>query len=787
MYISRIASDKREQLTVKHLQDTANYTSECAKKINVSGITQLAAFLHDMGKFSGAFVEYLRENDRSKRGSIIHSTQGAKHIFELWHCSDDLIVALISEIISNVVAGHHGELMDGISSSGELSLINRIMNTNRELYYEEVKKAYYDADILTNSIEQKLATCKQEFSSFIQVCKMEKLNCAFMVHMLTKFIFSCLVDADRYNAYCFEINEMPDKAYIVPPWGILAKKLESYLNGKLVKNDIDHIRKDISKKCLNASKRPRGVYKLEVPTGGGKTLSSLRFAINHARKQGMERIIYVIPYLSILEQTAKNIRASLRISSDDEIILEHHSNLIPEVDEKKEKETQLLTSRWSAPIVITTLVQFLESLYSEKAGKLRKMHNMTNAVLIFDEVQSLPIKCVHLFNEAINFLSIFGGSTVLLCTATQPLLDRVERPVKLASVPELIQNSNDDFEKLKRTRIVPRIIPGGYSQPQLRDFILEQVKTAGNCLVILNTKSDAAKIFTTLKQYINENRLSIKLVHLSTRMCPAHRLEVIDNMKKELGSEHIICISTQLIEAGVDISFGCVIRALAGLDSIAQAAGRCNRNGENPDGSDVYVVNLAEENLSKLPDIKQGSDVTSRILYESVNDLLSPTVMERYYKEYFYKRQKEMNYWINEDINLYDLLSSNQKGLSAYVNSGGKAPPALRQAFQKAGEHFCVIENNTTDVLVPYKYGMELIDKYNSSSLKDKSRLLREMSRYSVALYPNDRKKLENENALYSIGDDIIALDKKYYDTEEMGVVYSAELEFMKSSFINSR
>ena len=777
MYISRITSDNREQLTVEHLLASADYAGMLAEKIHTPEIARLATLLHDMGKFSSVFVKYLREKDKSKRGSVIHSTQGAKYIFDTWHGSD----ALLSEIISNVIAGHHGELADGISPSGELSLLNRVMTTNWELHYDEVKQAFSNTDILLHSLERMLTICKQELSSFIQVCKGKKLNCAFMVHLLTKFLFSCLVDADRFNAYCFEINETPENTAVIPPWSILAEKLESYLNGRMIKNDIDHIRKDISEKCLKAAQRPCGVYKLEVPTGGGKTLSSLRFALNHAQKHGMERIIYIIPYLSVLEQTAKNIREALGIESDDEIILEHHSNLIPEEDEKKAEETQLLTSRWSTPIIITTLVQFLESLYSEKSGKLRKIHNMAKAVLIFDEVQSLPIKCVHLFNEAINFLSVFGGSTVLLCTATQPLLDRVAHPVKLADIPELIQNCNDDFKKLKRTRIVPSIIPGGYSQQMLRDFILEKAEISGNCLVILNTKSDAAKTFTTLKEYIHENNLTIKLVHLSTRMCPAHRLEVINSIKAELGNKRIICVSTQLIEAGVDISFGCVIRALAGLDSIAQAAGRCNRNGENPDGSDVYIVNIAEENLSKLPDIKQGSEVTRNILYESFENLLSSNAMERYYEEYFYRRKTEMDYCIEGDASLYDLLAANKKGLSAYVNSGGIKPPALVQAFQTAGEHFCVIEKNTTDVLVPYKYGAELIDKYQKAPLKDKPRLLREMSCYSVALYSNEKKQLEKENALYSIDEDVLVLKKNYYDDQHMGVIFSAELEFLCS------
>jgi len=247
---------------------------------------------------------------------------------------------------------------------------------------------------------------------------------------------------------------------------------------------------------------------------------------------------------------------------------------------------------------------------------------------------------------------------------------------------------------------------------------------------------------------------------------------------KKLKNERILCISTQLIEAGVDISFACVIRALAGLDSIAQAAGRCNRNGEDPKGREVYIVNLSEENLANLTDIQYGRDVTSRILSESHEDLLSHAVMNRYYDEYFYKRKNEMDYPCNNG-NIYDFLSNNKTGCGAYMNSGNKTPfPELPQAFQTAGEQFFVIEKGTTAVLVPYKRGVELADEYRTAKLREKPKLLREIVRFSVSLYPRQMYALEKEQALRLIGDEIIALNKDYYDLE-LGVIMQGNPEFL--------
>lgn len=787
MYIARIAEDKREQATKQHLEEVAELAGAWASKLNIKHTARLTALLHDMGKFSRAFVSYLRQKDKSKRGSVIHSTQGAKYIYESVQ-KRDFFSSLLAEMIAICIAGHHGRLPDGISPAGETPLSNRLRDSDKKLYYSEVWHNFNEATVFSNDIEQLFALCRKEIDDFIKRCKEECVNPAFMVHILTKYLFSCLIDADRYNAYCFESGLSAAQDSHAPPWSQLAARLEPHLAGKNAGIDtpIKQMRQAISQKCLKAAQRSQGVYRLAAPTGGGKTLSSLRFALAHAQKHNLDRIIYVIPYLSVLEQTADNIREALGIDKDNMTVLEHHSNLIPPDDDEKTEEIRLLTSRWDSPIIITTMVQFLESTYSEKSGKLRKLHHMAKAVLIFDEVQSLPDKCVHLFNEAINFLATFGGSTILLCTATQPPLESVERPIHLSEPPDLTPNMETPLQTPSRTRIVDSHIRHGYTDEELASFVLEKQEINGNCLVILNTKSDVAQLYTAIKDFMDKQGRSIKLLHLSTMMCPAHRLKVINSLKEDL-DEHrqtpVICVSTQLVEAGVDFSFKCVIRALAGLDSIAQAAGRCNRHGEDPDGRDVYLVNPGKENLSKLPEIKHGRDITLRILDEAQMgqtdmDILSSATMNRFYEEYFHRRKNEMDYPAGADGSLYDLLSCNKKGEGACNNLGGKTLPALRQAFRTAGERFYVIEQSGTNILVPYGKGEELADLFQKAELKDKPRLLREMGQFSVSLYPYQILMLEQERALRMLDDGLLLLDKQYYD-QERGICFEAKIEFL--------
>jgi CRISPR-associated endonuclease/helicase Cas3 len=583
--------------------------------------------------------------------------------------------------------------------------------------------------------------------------------------MITKLVFSALVDADRYDSYLFEACIVPEKDTI-PDWSSLLKNLEKSLESLNTVSKISLIRKNVSDECLYAADREQGVYKLELHTGGGKTLSGLRFALAHAQKHGLRHIIYVIPYLSILEQTADEIRSKLNIEIDSDLLLEHHSNIIS--SEENENQYRLLTSRWDSPIIVTTMVQFLESVFSNKSGDLRKLHNMTESVIIFDEIQNLPVKCVYLFNEAINFLTAFCRNTVLLCSATQPVLDRIKvHNIRLSANPSLIKRStSDSFSALKRTEV---IFKGETDCAGVAEMAIKCFENGESCLVIVNTKKCAENIFCDLKKY------NVHAYHLSTNMCREHRVSVIDSVKRDLVSKTpVICISTQLIEAGVDISFGCVIRSLAGLDSIAQAAGRCNRSGEYGQTKPVYVVKLLGENLSKLPDIKIGAEISDRIFREIKNgdiktdDPLSKTALDKYYERYFTERESQFGYPADSGGNsIFGMLSLNTVGRNALIENK-LTMPVLPYAFEAAGKAFSVIGQDTSDVIVA---GFDdnsrvLLAKYMSAPIDSRRSLLRKLGKYSVSLWSYQKDELIKKGAISETDDGILILADGFYDSE---------------------
>lgn len=781
-YISRISDDKREQLNIDHLRECADYAYRLGEKMRIPYTAYLTALFHDMGKFSESFLNYLNasheargtENRKIYKNTVVHSTQGAKYLYELQNTGKDIEEAIAKEIIAMCIANHHGGLMDGITPDGDTPFRNRMENEGNSYYYTEVKRTFSESGILTEAPQIIMSRCVKEMKEYLDKCRKFRLNPSFMVHFLTKYIFSCLVDSDRYNAYCFEA-EISMNYGSMPLWNDYILRLEDKIRSFPMDTDINRIRHMVSEMCLNAAAQSAGVYLLNVPTGGGKTLSSLRLALNHAKNRNLDHIIYVIPYLSVLEQTVNDIKIALKYDDKKEdFLLEHHSNWSIPDDEKEAQAHRLLTDRWDSPIIITTMVQFLESIYSEKSGDLRKLHNMSNAVLIFDEVQSLPVKCTHIFNEAINFLHYMANCTVLLCTATQPPFHQADRPLYLTESPSLIPDMTSYFLCLERTRVIERTIRGGYSPEALSRFVLERYLEEGNCLIILNTKKDAKALLYAVERLVKkQGEGAEKIVYLSTSMCSKHRLDVISTMKNN-GLEHTICISTQLIEAGVDISFRCVIRAIAGLDSIAQAAGRCNRNGEEEKTKKVYLVNIADEDLSFLPDIKCGADITWRILAEKRNDLLGPDVLERYYKEYYNKQKSRMDYSLKSGSSLYDFLSVNQKGTYACLNKGEKDLPALRQAFRSSGKQFSVIAQQTISIVVPYGEGKELLKKYKKAGIKEKNRLLRQLGKYSISIYYWQLKKLVEQGALKMEDDQMWILNTQFY-SEKSGVRYERE------------
>ena len=804
-------TDKCPQPVQTHLVETSELAKIFARKLNLESVGELLGLMHDFGKYSRKFQKYIHDEtslfnpdlddeESTPNGSKVdHSTAGAQWVYrELRKFGAELgIGELFGQMLGLCIASHHGEgLIDCLDGEGHPKWIERFNKTDELTHLVECER---NAD---EAVQQKAKELAGEnlIRSLLNAVKPILSDQAtnnkikeFYLGCLTRFLFSCLIDADRINSSDFEREDQKDVRRLTekPDWQSAIDKLEAKLAGFENRYPIDEIRRKISDDCLKRAVNSQGIYTLTVPTGGGKTLASLRYALHHAQKHNLDRIIYIIPYTSIIDQNAQAVREIL----GEDWVLEHHSNLEPE---KQSWQDKLLSENWDKPIVFTTMVQFLDAWFGGGTRGARHIHPMTNAVLIFDEIQTLPVKCVHLFCNVLNWLTAFGKSTVVLCTATQPLLGESglqnfpegKREIiaarGLLRLPENaeIMGKHQDldklFDELSRVEIRFNEKAGGWNVDEAGAFLLEQFATTQSCLFIVNTKKWAQELY----QYCQRQNMPPEaLFHLSTNQCAAHRKVIFDTIKARLENKQpVICISTQLIEAGVDISMACVIRALGGLDSIAQAAGRCNRHGEKDGKGQVWVLNLQEQDFTRiLPDIQAGKTHAERVFRDFAGqDILQPAAMKRYFEYYFYNRSGEMVYPINKnDKNdgLLHLLSDNcfNRGakFSGYLKNdilrNRDLYPLLMQSFKSAGRIFQVIDAPTHAVIVPYGEGAELIAKLCGEwNPQEMHRTLQKAQRYSVNVFPNVWDKLQKENALHETieGSGIYYLKERYYNDE---------------------
>ena len=442
-------------------------------------------------------------------------------------------------------------------------------------------------------------------------------------------------------------------------------------------------------------------------------------------------------------------------------------NASSEFEDAGEHQRKLAAERWDNPIIVTTMVEFLETVMSARGTKLRKFHNMADSVIIFDEIQSLPMNTINLFNEIVSFLSKITNSTILLCSATQPLLEKTKREnLLLSEKPDLIAETESYEDKLRRTRIVASA--ENKSCDELGQIIYQQARKNGNCLAIVNLKKEAREIFQCLER-LDVNH-EFELIHLSTAMCGRHRTDCLNRIGALLdpgNPKPVICVSTQLIEAGVDISFACVVRAMAGLDSIMQAAGRCNRNGESVEPKNVYVYPLKDEDSMEryLPDIAMGKQLTLQIMENYPGkDLLSSNILEQYYDMLLRKKDGNGKGGYTDcpirgraegATTAYDLLSFNECDRSQFTNTtGGKYGLCFAQAFQTVSDNFHVIPDVTHNVVVPYGQATELLDMLHRGELSEKISVLRRLQEYTVSLFDDDYRDLARKHAISLANED---------------------------------
>lgn len=703
---------EREQTVKEHLEGTAKLAEKFANQFSAAEWGYFCGLLHDIGKYSKEFQKRIRGEEIR----VDHSTAGAQLCLEkggpygfLGYC----------------IAGHHTGLPDygrkGDASSAPTLLGRREKKVkDYQAYKEEIKVP----EITASPINLK-----------------KSANPDFTVSVFIRMLYSCLVDADFLDTENFmkagEVNRNQGEQI-----EILFKKLEAHVKGWLNCAEPDTIngrRTEILRACLERGSSEPGLFRLTVPTGGGKTVASLAFALRHAAENRMERVIYVIPYTSIIEQNAAVFRDIL----GEENVLENHCNVDYEDSEESEdfKEMKLAAENWDKPVVVTTNVQFFESLFANKSSKCRKLHNIANSVIIFDEVQMLPndyLKpCIAMMEELLDQYRV----SIVLCTATQPALTGFFQNHKNPS--ELCPRVEEQFEFFRRVTYEKL---GKITEESLIGRLEQEYQS----LCIVNTKKKAQSLYRRICEKLGKDGV----YHLSTCMYPAHRKRILKVIRDRLKSgERCIVIATSLVEAGVDLDFYTVYRQLAGIDSVIQAAGRGNREGKRKaEESMVFIFSF--DGSEKVPGQRQQIEAAEKLLTEHETDIASPDTVTRYF---------EM---------LYHVKGSN---LDKKEIMGEFKMPELN--FEKVGKEFKIIEEDTKTVYMPKEQDAEEILKQIKYQGFSKT-LMRKAGQYSVNVYENEWKKLYDTGMIREVSEDMqdfyeLISESQY--SEEMGLELEME------------
>ncbi len=693
-------NDKNEEQSLKqHLENVAECCGTYADAFGARDWGYCCGLLHDVGKYSQKFQRRIR----GSMERVDHSTAGAKLCWDKKG---------MYSFLSYCIAGHHAGLPDtggAADTSASGTMLGRLKKKLEDYgaYAEEI-------GIPTLS------------GPPFQPVKAE--NQGFFASMLIRMLYSCLVDADFLDTELFMNgkSEREDGEGM----GTLYGKLMAHIGGWLENDDLDTIngrRTEILRHCLKMGEKERGLFRLTVPTGGGKTVSSLAFALKHAQEHRMERIIYVIPYTSIIEQNAKVFADILGRGN----VLENHCNIDYESSEEL-KPMQLATENWDKPIVVTTNVQFFESLFSNKPSKCRKLHNMANSVIIFDEAQMLPNNYLKPCVGAMEQLLRYYRSSIVLCTATQPALkDLLSDDIM---VTELCPRMEEQFAFFKRASIrnLNRI-----SEQEL----VERVGAEQQALCILNTRKRAQAVYQGVK--------GEGVYHLSTSMYPVHRQGVLREIRERLQKqERCIVISTSLVEAGVDLDFKAVYRQLAGVDSIIQAEGRCNREGKRP-LSDCFTYVFSLEEKEYMAGQRQQIGVTESLLSDG-RDLEGLETIKAYFEMLYHFR--------GESLDKKDILKKFDRG---------------NFQFSRVAKEVRLIEDDSKTILIAKEEeAREILEQVRIKGFTKS--LMRKMGRYCVNVRENVFQKLLAAGALEAMEADLkedyfVLRDSEKY-TDEMGL-----------------
>lgn len=758
----------RIQTLTEHSYDVATLARDEASTINQGHVLFLLGLYHDLGKADRKFQEKLTNNpDRH----VDHSYAGALYLCT--KISQQKRHSVFSEIIAYVIAAHHG-LFDIYTDIKEYDTNNHLLKR-----FNERNNLHYDDDIIpyAEHLEKKLSfhgydsledLIDKAYNDYQNSRKHldtdDPVENAYYDGCYVRMYLSFLKNADIFdtiNAYDTIIRKRPalDRDDLNR---LYYKKIEKlYKQFQTPTTPINNVRTSLAEAIKERGDNdPAGIYRLNLPTGAGKTNLSMRYAAHQLIHQNKSRFIYTAPFLSILEQNAQAIRQVM----GDEGVTEHHSNVIDNTKNDDSTFQRYCTDTWDDQIILTTSVQFFQTLFKPRANNIRRFAHLANSVLILDEVQSLPVEVTYLFNLMANFMANIMQTTLVLCTATQPAYDftGLKYPIHYAKNADLVTMTPNERKLFERT-IIQKMNGDDYSS--IEDIVKHTLKDDVSTLLIFNTKKTVDKIYEQLHQQTNR-----KCYYLTTNMCAQHRLDKLAEIKKDLANnEPIIVVSTQLIEAGVDVDFEKVIRSYAGIDSLVQANGRCNREGMRTTKGQLWLVRLTDEdeNTNPLKGLNQKKQTTVNVLFQKPSPLNLEALNDFFYKRYYADNEKDMSYNITNNNTALDKLSLNT---DARLNDG----LLLHQDFKSAGQAIDLINDTSQTVIVPYGNtekdlkilkGLCSLENLTASQLGYLKGLVKKLQRYTITMRNPEENGATRYGDIYILSDDYYTSNKGLIET----------------------
>lgn len=707
-------SEWRKQTLEAHSSRVGELAAQFATEFGCGDIARVMGLLHDKGKEQAEWQKYIQGVTQYNK-EYVHVRQGPPHAY-VGACIAQKQYPQLAPLLAQPIAGHHRGLYDYCD-------------------YVQETKSVIPLDV---KIDDPIPCAMPKFT------KLERYD----LHHFVRMLFSCLVDADRLDTEAFMTPEQARIRTNKATLEQLYEKLLSYLEALNTSSDdteVNRIRRYVQQQCIEKSSGCIDFYSLTVPTGGGKTLASVLWALGHAIRNGQHRIIIAIPYTSIIVQTAATLKNIFGVEN----VLEHHSNVNEEDISNDElvRKYQLATENWDYPIVVTTNVQLFESMFSNRPSTCRKLHNIVKSVLILDEVQTLPLQFLRPIVDTFKTFNRLFGTSLLFTTASQPTLEGIIRGTNpmtqfeaLPKIHEIIPQSAALHKKLRRVELDIDNSPKSY------DEVAAALTQHPRVLCIVNTRCDAREIFNRLPK---DEGICL---HLSRMMCPEHVRQTILTLKEALRKEHntvIRVIATQLIEAGVDIDFPVVYRQEAGLDSILQAAGRCNREGRLKLGT-THVFSLQKEHTLPKGFISQTNN--ARLNMAESLDWFSPEAMREYYRQLYSKAD-------SFDSVIFDKVQYSMCELLYKQDT----------EFEQASNCFRLIDDKTTTVIVNWQHGIELVNRLKEEGLT--YHLAKMLSQYCVNIRQNDMRQLLASNAVEEVIEGAFVISNPAFYDEKVGLI----------------